>query len=90
MKFNFDFTYETPAGTEINLNIEAVYHPSVRGHRDSLGAPEEPDEAAYVEVLEITGPNGEVYREQNFSRHDWERIVNAANDHYDNLEFEYD
>jgi hypothetical protein len=90
MKFNFEFNYETPTGTEIALNVEAIYHPAERGHRDSLGAPEEPDEDASIEVLEITGPGGEVYREQNFTRHDWERILNAANDYYDNLEFEYD
>lgn len=86
MKFTFDYNYETPSGEEITLQVEAEYHPTSCGHRDSLGAPEEPDEPAYIEILSVTF-NGAEYDHPGFDD-EMEAITREANNHYDQIEYD--
>jgi len=41
-------------GTELEAECHFVYHKASRGHRDSMGAPEEPDSPADVEFIRAT------------------------------------
>lgn len=50
-------TYETEL--EFAVVIEFDYHAGCRGHRDKYGAPEEPDEDAWVEITSVKIGTGE-------------------------------
>jgi hypothetical protein len=39
---------------EIEVEVSFTYHKAIPGHRDKYGAPEEPDEPAYVEIDSVT------------------------------------
>ena len=60
----FTITIEQDDGTEIDVQVEAVYYPGCKGARDSCcgvrnaGPPLEPDEPAYVEI-ETVSHNGQ-------------------------------
>ena len=41
--------------------IEVEHHKAYRGYRDSLGVPEEPDEPAYSEIVEIKDEEGKTF-----------------------------
>lgn len=45
-------------GEEIELTLEWEFIPESRGHRDRYGAPEEPDEPAYLELQSAKDSNG--------------------------------
>lgn len=48
-----EITFTDSTGTEhegIKIEVTGTYIPGCRGHRDRYGAPEEPDEPAYIEV----------------------------------------
>ena len=40
-------------GQEADVEVEYEYHRSYRGHRNSLGVPEEPNEPAEVEINSV-------------------------------------
>ena len=46
---------------EIEFTVTAQYTPASRGIRGPYGEPEEPDEAASVEILEVTDAEGNSY-----------------------------
>lgn len=39
---------------DILLEIHYEYHKAIRGHRNSLGVPEEPDDPEEIEIISIT------------------------------------
>ena len=43
---------------EETVTVDFEYHKAHRGHRDSLGVPEEPDEEEEIEINSITAPDG--------------------------------
>jgi hypothetical protein len=45
---------------QLPVEVEYEYFPLHRGHRDSLGCPEEPDEPAHVEIDRIRHDGQEV------------------------------
>lgn len=46
---------------EIEVDVTYTSHPGCRGHRDKYGAPEEPDEDDWIEILEAIDEAGTCY-----------------------------
>jgi hypothetical protein len=64
MQFTFQHTAEiflSDEWQEIEFTVTAQYTPASRGIRGPYGEPEEPDEAASVEILEVTDAEGNSY-----------------------------
>jgi len=55
----------------VKLEVTFEYHEAQCGHRDSFGAPEEPDEDAYIEVVTVCTEHGdditELLRTEDFN-----------------------
>jgi hypothetical protein len=49
-----------PATFEFSVQVEYEYIPASRGHRDSYGCPEEPDEPESVEISSVKVQGNEV------------------------------
>jgi len=47
------FYKEDVKGIEREIGVDFHYHPFQKGYRDSLGVPEEPDEEAHFEILNV-------------------------------------
>jgi len=89
-KFSFSHTFEVETSDngfqEFTYEVEAVYYPEERGTRDSLGAPEEPDYAAYVEILSLTGQAGNSVEFKSLEKEQQEELLDKA---YAEFEGEY-
>ena len=72
----FDYNLEID-GVETVLSVEATYTPAERGHRDGLGAPEEPDTEATMDIDCVTGPEGQEFTECDLPA-EWQHIINKA------------
>lgn len=72
----FDYSFEID-GIETVLSVEATYTAAERGHRDSLGAPEEPDAEATMYIDCVTGPEGQEFTELDLPD-EWQHIINKA------------
>lgn len=81
---NFSFVHtlevELSGGVtqEFSYTVYATYVPYERGHRDSLGAPEEPDYPSYIEIQEIYNENGQLMPEGSFTEEELEEIIEAG------------
>ena len=53
----FDYTLKRE-DCELEVTVHGEYHRASRGHRDSLGVPEEPDEPAEFEIDTVTDIDG--------------------------------
>ena len=62
---------------ELEIEVAFTAHKASRGHRDRYGAPEEPDEDAYVEVDEVTY-NGQPL---SLAKEDLEKVQREVDDY---------
>jgi len=70
-------THNTSINRDIDIEVTYQYHKAIRGHRDSYGAPEEPDEPAY---LEITSVNPEIELTEREEDNIKEEILSMLNE----------
>lgn len=70
--------------------VTYTYHPASRGHRDKYGAPEEPDEPAYVEIESVHDVAhalaltlGDSIDEEEFARLEDAAMADCADRHSD-------
>lgn len=93
-RFSFLHTFEVEVSEgvfqEFTYTIYANFFPPERGHRDSFGAPEEPDTDGYVEIEEIYREDGFLMPEGSFEEEQLLELEDAANDYYDGQEPAFD
>jgi len=98
-QFSFQHTFEVELSDgvfqEFTYTIYATYVPAERGHRDSLGAPEEPDYPSYAQIEEIYNEQGQLMPEGSFEESQLDELVDAATLFYEEgqgreVEYEFD
>lgn len=80
-------THTTTIEREVAITVDYDYIPESRGHRDSYGAPEEPDEPPSIEINEVrdgTGKAVELTKDEEDTITDqiWDEIADDST-HFD-------